>query len=172
MPEESGPRALLRRGFATSLRRLGLALELLAEDVVGDGDAPIDWIASSPEGRAWLVLIEPETAGPALLGTGLVQRAWVEARIPDWRQLAPGLPLRDGLVPGLLLVAREHPREARIAAREAGDAIRCVRWDGDPQAPDLFLLEAPPRSRHRAAKPAAPLRSIFRTGLTDADLAN
>ena len=103
MADASELRSALRRGFAANLRRLGLALELLAEDVVGDEDASIDWIAASPEGRAWLVVIEPDVAGAALLETALVQRAWVEARIPDWRQLAPNLALREGLAPRLLL---------------------------------------------------------------------
>ena len=173
MSDAAGLHATLRRGFAASLRQLGVALELIAEDVVGDDDARIDWIASGPEGRAWLVLLATGAADGSLLVRGLVQRAWVEARIPDWRQLAPGLALREGLTPGLVLVASEHARSARIAAREVGaDAVRHVTWAGAPERPSLSALEPPPRPRERHAEAPARLRSVFRTGLTDADLAS
>lgn len=173
MAESGDPGAALRRGFAACMGQLGLALELLAEDVVGDEDARIDWIASAPDGRAFVVLVEPDAAEPALLERGLVQRAWVEARIPDWRQLAPGLALREGLTPGLVLVARDHGRRARIAAREAGgDTIRLVCWDGDPERPALSLLEAPARARPRQSMTAPRLHSVFRSGLSDTDLAS
>ena len=108
-----------------------------------------------------------------MLERGLVQRAWVEARIPDWRQLAPTLALRPGLAPGVLLVARDHARSTRIAAREAaGDAVLLARWRGEASAPALELVDAPPRPRQRPAVPAPRLASVFRTGLTDADLAS
>lgn len=173
MVETGDPRATLRRGFATSLRQLRLALELIAEDVVGEEDARIDWIAAGPDGRAWIVLLEHGRADATLLERGLVQRAWVEARVADWRQLAPSLALRDGLTPGVLLVAAEHDRSTRIAAREAaGDAIRVVRWDGDPERPALAVVDPPARARQKPLHAAPQLRSVFRTGLTDADLAS
>jgi hypothetical protein len=172
MVETGDPRATFRRGFAASLRQLRLALELIAEDVVGEEDARIDWIAAGPDGRAWIVLLEHGRADATLLERGLVQRAWVEARVADWRQLAPSLALRDGLTPGVLLVAAEHDRSTRVAAREAGDAIRVVRWEGDPERPVLAVLEPPPRARQKPSHAAPQLRSVFRTGLTDADLAS
>jgi len=101
-----------------------------------------------------------------------VQRAWVEARIPDWRQIAPELALRAELAPGLLLVAREHPRSTRIAARAAAEAIRLVRWSGAVDEPDLEMLEPPPRPRRAPAPRPLRLASVFRTSLTDADLAS
>lgn len=166
-------RAELRRGFATSMRQLGLALELIAEDVLGEADEPIDWIAAGPDGRVWVVLLETGADAVGMIERGLVQRAWVEARVPDWRQLAPSLALRAGLAPGVLLVAREHGRSARIAAREAmGDAVMLAQWSGHAVEPLLALLDAPPRARQRPSLPAPRLASVFRTGLSDADLAS
>src|SRR6185295_17170506 len=69
MADAAELRAALRRGFATSVRQLGLALELIAEDVLGEADEPIDWIAAGPDGRVWVVLLETG-AGPA----GMVER--------------------------------------------------------------------------------------------------
>ena len=172
MPEPADLRAALRRGFASGVRQLGLALELVAEDVLAEDDEPIDWIAAAPDGRAWVVLL---AAGPAPIGMlerALVQRAWVEARVPDWRQLAPTLALRSGLGPGVLLVASDYDRGLRVAAREAvGDGILLARWTGDATEPALALIDPPPRARRRPALPAPRLVSVFRTGLTDADLA-
>ena len=166
-------RATLRRGFATGMRQLGLALELIAEDVLGEDDEPIDWIAAAPDGRAWVILLETGPSPPGMVERGLVQRAWVETRVPDWRQLAPTLALRAGLAPGILLVAPEHARSARIAAREAaGDAVLLALWSGDAVEPVLALVDPPTRVRQRPALPAPRLASVFRTGLCDADLAS
>jgi hypothetical protein len=172
MADAAELRAALRRGFAAGVRQLGLAFELIAEDVLGEDDEPIDWIAAGPDGRAWVVLLETGASPLGMLERGLVHRAWVEARVPDWRQLAPTLALRPGLAPGVLLVAADHPRSARIAAREAAaDAVLLATWRGDPAAPALALVDAPLRPRQRPATPAPRLASVFRTGLTDADLA-
>jgi hypothetical protein len=166
-------RAVLRRGFAAGVRQLGLALELVAEDVLADEDEPIDWIAAAPDGRAWVVLLATGAAPAGLLERALVQRAWVEARVPDWRQLAPTIALRTGLAPGVLLVARDYERVLRVAAREvAADGVLLARWSGDAAEPALALVDAPPRPRERPTLPAPRLVSVFRTGLTDADLAS
>lgn len=172
MAEDPDERTELRRSFATRLRDLGLALELIAEDVMGDEDQSIDWVAAAPDGRAWLVLIEPGASSGALVERALVQRAWVAARIPDWRQLAPSLALRDGLAPGVVLVAESLERSTRIAAREAfGDACRLVRLARDARSPALETIEPPRAGRLRHPAPPPRLRSVFRTGLGDADLA-
>jgi hypothetical protein len=173
MADPADLRTALRRGFAAGVRQLGLALELVAEDVLADEDEPIDWIAAAPDGRAWLVLLATGAAPPGMLERALVQRAWVEARVPDWRQLAPTLALRAGLAPGVLLVACEWPRGLRVAAREAaGDGVLLASWSGDVAEPVLALVDESPRPRRRPATPAPRLVSVFRTGLTDADLAS
>jgi hypothetical protein len=172
MADAADPRTALRRGFAAGVRQLGLALELVAEDVLADEDEPIDWIAAAPDGRAWVVLLADGPAPAGMLERALVQRAWVEARVPDWQQLAPTLALRSGLAPGVLLVASDYDRGLRIAAREAsGDGVLLARWSGDASEPALALIDVPPRPRRRPALPAPRLVSVFRTGLTDADLA-
>ncbi|RIL06754.1 MAG: hypothetical protein DCC71_05640 [Proteobacteria bacterium] len=175
MSEAEAGRAALRRALAPRLGRLGTPLELIAEDVVGEEDATIDWIAASSDGAAWVVLVEPLAAEHELLVRALAQRAWVAARVADWCKLAPSLSLRSEIEPRLLLVAREFDRMLRIAAREASaDPIRLARWSGDAEQPDLELLEPLPRVRRPAPAlpPAAPraLASVFRTGLTEADL--
>ena len=118
-------------------------------------------------------LLLPDAANGAFLAAGLAQRAWVEARLSDWLQLAPGLGVRPELRPRLLLVARELPRSLCTAAREAdAEGIRLARFAPDAEAPAGFRLERvepPPRPRRtRTAAPAPASR--FRTGLGEDDL--
>jgi len=172
MPERGGEREALRRALASRLASLGTALELVAEDVAGEEDASIDWVAAAPDGRPWLVLVEPGVGGAALLEQGLVQRSWVATRVPDWCKLAPSLRLRADLPPRVLLVARDFERTTRIAAREAaGEAVALVRWSGEPGAPALEALAGPSRpARPTPAPPVRTVASVFRSGLREVDL--
>jgi hypothetical protein len=173
MSDRDAARRALRRSLAPQLARLGTSLELVVEDALGEEDASIDWVAAAPDGRAWVVLVEPATGGASLLEQALAQRAWVRARIPDWSQLAPRLGLRTDLVPRALLIARDFERTTRIAARELGEAGVLARWTGDERAAALESLAVPPPPRERAPLGAGrALSSVFRSGLTDADLAN
>lgn len=173
MSDRDAGRRALRRGLAAQLARIGTSLELVVEDALGEEDAAIDWVATAPDGRAWVVLVEPATGGARLLEQALAQCAWVRARIRDWCQLAPQLGLRADLAPRALLVARDFERTTRIAAREIGEAVVLARWTGEERAPTLEPLAPPPRppGGPTAAAEAA-LVSVFRSGLTDADLAN
>jgi hypothetical protein len=169
-------RRKLRHAVAAALGQLGLPLRLIAEDVLGEEDGAIDWIGAATDGRAWLVLVDPAAEGGALLERALVQRAWVAARLPDWCQLAPSLGLRPDLAPRVLVVAAELPRTTRIAAREVGgDAItlsllrRSAHGDG---AVELARVVPPPPPRRETAAAPARLRSVFRSNLSDADLAS
>jgi hypothetical protein len=169
-PGRGGEREALRRALAGRLAALGTPLELIAEDVIGEEDAAIDWIAAAPDGRAWVVLIEPAGGGPALLEQGLVQRAWVATRVPDWCKLAPSLRLRADLPPQLLLIARDFERTTRLAAREAGGEIALARWEGDPAAPTLDPLAGIARISREAVPPPRTVASVFRSGLRSSDL--
>jgi hypothetical protein len=105
-----------------------------------------------------------------------VQRAWVAARIADWRKLAPGLVLRAELAPGALLIARDFGRSTRIAAREAaGTEIVLARWSATPGSGHIELERVDgARAVARESEPLPTRRatSPFRTGLHDADFAN
>ncbi len=171
---DDDPRAL-RRALAARLGQLGTPLELIAEDVLGEEDGAIDWVAAAPDGRAFVVLIANGVGDATLLQAGLVQRAWVAARIADWRKLAPTLALRDEPPARALLIARDFDRATRIAAREAGAAaIVLARWRSIGATGQVELESvAPERSVARTvAAPAQRPSSVFRTGLREADFAN
>ena len=175
MSEPTPERSALRRELRSRLGQLGVSLQLLAEGVLGEEDEPIDWVAALPDGRAVVGLLAPEAGDGALLARGLGQRAWVQARLPDWQQIAPGLVLRPEARPLLLLVASDFPRAVRIAVREADpDGIRMVRyaWRAGRRGTELALeaVEAPPRPIP-GEPPAAPprLASTFRSGLSEQD---
>ena len=175
MPDDAEARRALRRLLAPRLADLGTSFALVVEDVLGEGDGVIDWVAAAPDGRAWVVLIAAGDADASLLEAGLAQRAWVEDRIPDWRKLAPELPLRGELTPGVLLVAHDYARTTRIAAREASaGGIALARWSGSLPSGPIELAAVPTLMRvARTTRPTVHrLVSTFRTALRDADLAN
>ena len=68
-------------------------------------DARVDLVALDPDGRVTLVLWTTGSDDLALVALALAQRAWVEARLPDWAQLAPTLGLEAGPTPRLVLLA-------------------------------------------------------------------
>jgi hypothetical protein len=175
MAEAGDDQRALRRALAPRLGQLGTPLELIAEEVLGEEDGVIDWIAAAPDGRAFVVLVTSAHAGAALLQAGLVQRAWVQARIADWRKLAPGLVVREQPAARALLIARDFDRATRIAAREAaGDGIVLARWriEGAAGLVELEALE-PARGVVRSAPaPRQEHNAMFRTGLRETDFAN
>jgi len=175
MTEANDEQRALRRAIAPRLGQLGTPLELIAEDVLGEEDGVIDWVAAAPDGRAFVVLVANRTGDAALLQAGLVQRAWVEARISDWRKLAPTLAVREEPPARVLLIARDFDRATRIAAREAaGAAIVLARWRlaGTTGEIDLERVEPECRVARDQPAPARQAASAFRTGLRDADFIN
>jgi hypothetical protein len=175
MTEANDEQRALRRALAPRLGQLGTPLELIAEDVLGEEDGVIDWVAAAPDGRAFVVLVANRTGDAALLQAGLVQRAWVEARIPDWRKLAPALAVREEPPARVLLIARDFDRATRIAAREAaGAAIVLARWRlaGTTGEVDLERVLPECRVARDLPAPARQAASAFRTGLRDADFVN
>lgn len=176
MAEADDARRALRRALAPRLAQLGAPLEVIAEDVLGEEDGVIDWVAAGPDGRATVVLVADGTGDAALLQAALAQRAWVAARIADWRKLAPGLALRAELAPRALLIARDFARSTRIAAREAaGTEIVLARWSATPGTGQIELARADgERAATRDSEPAPARRALsaFRTSLSDTDFAN
>jgi hypothetical protein len=154
---------------------------VLAEDLLGL-ESRIDLLAAEPSGRAVLVLVAGEADGLALVGRALAQRSWVQARIPDWLQLAPELGLRAEAGVRALLVGPAFCAETRAAARALGDeavGLACGVWIREGARMALLLRpgEAPPgrpagarRAPAPAPRPAGPSGPVFRTGLSDADL--
>jgi len=167
--------AALRRELRSRLGRFGAPLQILAEDLLGEDDERIDWVAIEPGGRVCVALVDADGGDEALLARGLAQRAWVQARIGDWLKLAPSLAARADLRPRLLLLAPEFSRVARLAAREAdpeGLRLARFRWrHASNGAPELALEPlAPPSAPGAEAVPeTAPLASVFRSGLGDRD---
>lgn len=177
--DEGADASGLRHALRARLAALGGPLQVLAEGILGEGDGRIDWIAAEPTGRIWVVLVAGAGGDDRLLVRGLAQRAWVRARLPDWRQLARDLPASQDIPPLLVLLAPEFSRLVRVAAREAdGDGIRLgrYRWQPGPRgAADLRVERLAPleTSLRGDAPPAEPVPkgplSVFKSGLTDRD---
>ena len=175
MAESEDDQRALRRALAPRLGQLGTPLELIAEEVLGEEDGVIDWVAAGPDGRAFVVLIANGSGDAALLQAGLVQRVWVESRISDWRKLAPTLAVQEEPPARALLIAREFGRPTRIAAREAaGAAIVLARWRIAEATGQIALecVEPEPRAARVGPAPSSRPASTFRTGLREADFAN
>ena len=186
MPDRGVEAAALRRELRSRLGELTGPLQILAENLLGEEDCRIDWVAVEPSGRLWIVLLDADGSDETLLLRGLVQRAWVQARLGDWLQLAPSLPARTDTRPRLLLLAPGFSRGVRIAAREADEhGIRLARfgWSRSPggerlaiealaapaHPPGLAKATEPTGSPERAGSGAAPVGSSFQSGLSERD---
>jgi hypothetical protein len=163
----------LRRAVRARLPDLGLNLRVIAEDLLG-ADGAIDLVTLDPDGGIVLVLLGDEDADLELMGRALAERAWVEPRLRDWRQLAPRLGVSADAPVRLLLVAPAFGPSALAAAQALGQAVaelatyRCVRNGGGTE---VLLERLRGRATHsdRRSGPVRPL-STFRSGLGDADL--
>lgn len=161
----------LRRAIRGRLAELGLGLRVIAEDLLG-ADGAIDLVALDPQGGVVLALLADEGGDLELMGRALAERAWVEARLADWLQLAPRLGLAEDASVRLLLLAPDFGPPALAAAQALGGAVvdlatyRCVRNGGGVEV----LLE---RVRDRGGprmRASERLLSTFRSGLDEADL--
>lgn len=167
------PRADLLRQLRLRLTDSLPGLRVVAQDLLG-ADSRIDFVGVEPSGRTVLVLVGAAGGDLELLTRGLAQRAWAEARLGDWLQLAPELGLRPEAGIRLLLLCPAFRPECQAAAAALGEhapALRvyhCLR-NGAGVA---VLVEPDPGSAAPAppAQPETAAASAFRTGLTDADL--
>jgi hypothetical protein len=174
------PREVLLRELRARVGELVPGGRVLAEELLGL-DSRIDLVLAEPSGRAAIVLVGGDSEGLTLVGRAVAQRAWVEARLPDWLQLAPGLGLRPEAGVRALLLCPGFCAETRAAARALGaDALALISWRYIRDGARTALLLQPEEGLERAAGPprapaASPRRAasnapVFRTGLSDADL--
>lgn len=175
-------RADLKDRLRARLPALGGSLRVIAQDLLA-ADARIDWVTVDAAGRAVLVLIAEPGTELGAIALALAQRAWVEQRLGDWLQLAPGLGIDPAAGVGVVLLAPSFEATARAAARALGaDALplwiyRCVR---NGAGEDVLVEPAEPGLRSSPPPPLVPpapsladdaaLSSSFRTSLTDAQL--
>jgi len=64
MDSRDADSAALRRELRSRLGLLGAPLQLLAEDVLGEEDARIDWVAMEPDGRRPRSISRPTSPRP------------------------------------------------------------------------------------------------------------
>ena len=171
------PRAELLRQLGSRLTELIPGARLLAERVLG-ADSRIDFVATEPSGRVVLVIVGEEGQDLELVGRGLAQRAWIEARLRDWLQLAPNLGIRpEAGTKVWLLCPSVRPESVAAASQVGSDSLawavyRCVR-NGSRVETLIEIPSAPPTTpeapARASAQPAAD-GTGFRTGLSDTDL--
>jgi hypothetical protein len=171
----------VRRGLRRRLEALGLREGWCVEGILG-AEAPIDLVAADPEGAAVAVIVAAPGGELAAVASALAQRAFVAARIGDWKQLSPGLPLRSDAAARAIVVGEEFCPRAVAAAGAAGPG-RIELWRGRalrngggielvlervarPPAGGAELDPAGARTDPRSRS----LQSRFRTGLGDLDL--
>ncbi len=170
-------RAELLAQLGSRLGELIPGVRLLAERVLG-ADSRIDFVAAEPSGRVILVLVGEEGQDLELIGRGLAQRAWVEARLRDWLQLAPSLGIRpEAGTKVWLLCPSVRPESVAAASQVGSDTLawavyRCVRNGSRVETLIEIPGAAPTTTEAPARAPAEPASdgTGFRTGLSDADL--
>jgi hypothetical protein len=160
---------------------------LIAEGILG-AESRIDFVAVEPSGRLAIVVVGETGEELAAIGRALAHRAWVEARLPDWLQIAPELGANPLAGVCAHVLCPSFSADARAAAGALGEStLRLVRYHYVRNGSGLeILVEKPPlpsvmsQTRIRPgmtspdptrAQPApAPPEPVFRTTLTDADL--
>lgn len=179
-PEPKPPRSDLLRSIGAHLHQIVPGFRPIAGDLLAD-HSRIDLFGVDAEGRGVLALLgEREEDALLLLGRVLAQRAWVQARLADWRKLAPELPVRpDSPVYGVLLCPGFGSEARAAAAALPPGAVRLVSWRyvrngaGADALLEAVGSAAPPPARLPAnpePRRAPATGSGFRTGLTDQDL--
>lgn len=167
------PRAQLLEKIRGRLGHAVPGARVIAEGLLG-ADSAIDFVALEPNGRVALILVGGRDEDLELVGRGLAQRAWVQARIGDWRQLAPSLGIAPDAEVRTILACPAYDIEARTAIAALGPAVmaavtyRCVQNGAEFEV----LLEhlATAEDGASAPSPNADPAPPFRTHLTDADL--
>lgn len=167
------PRADLLRQLRGRLHELVPGVRVVVEGLLG-AESRIDFVGVEASGRVVLVIVGTDEDDLALVGRALAQRAWVEARLPDWLQLSPGLGMRPEAGVRVWLLAPRFRPESLAAARAAGAialaSYRCVRNGG--QQPDVLLEAITEGGEGKAPASSSSHRAPaqFRSGLDDADL--
>jgi hypothetical protein len=147
-------------------------VRFVAENLLG-AESRIDFVTVVPEGETRLVLVGEARRDLELVARGLAQRAWVEARLCDWLQLAPELGARPESGVSALLLCPAFGAEAIAAAAGCADPgrIHLATLYFAGAGPQLRAWIAPmgrPGARSEVARPRP--ATEFRTGLSDADL--
>ena len=123
-----------------------------------------------------LILMGEEGEDLELVGRGLAQRAWVEARLCDWLQLAPDLGLRaDARVKALLECPSLRPETLAAAGQLDPEILglavyRCVRNGASIETLVEPVTVTPPEAEAPVDEPEPLPVPSFRTGLSDSDL--
>jgi hypothetical protein len=166
------PRVELRDRLRGRLDALRSGLQLIAEDVLGD-ETRIDLVALDADGRATLVLVAEPGHELERVADALAQREWLAPRLADWCKLAPQLRILPEAGVFVLVVGNGFEARARALARTLGaDDCELVIARAVRNGTATGLLLEP--LREAARNPALPgesgVRSLFRSGLTDAQL--
>lgn len=154
-----------------ALAGLAEPLEPFLSDALGV-ETHMDLVARCPAGGAVVVLLADPGTELERLGEAVAQAAWLGARIADWSRLAPSLRLDPQRGVRALLIAREFDDRTRLAASALGvERVQLARLEASREPARLRLLGGPSRRRALPSDRGPVLRSVFRTGLREEDLA-
>jgi hypothetical protein len=167
------PRGDLLRQLRARLHELAPGVRVVVEGLLG-AESRVDFVGVEASGRVVLVIVGTEEDDLALVARALAQRAWVEARLADWLQLAPGLGMRPEAGVRVWLLAPRFRPESLAAARAAGAislaSYRCVRNGGQQADVLLEAIADGGESKAPSASGSARPPAQFRSGLDDAEL--
>jgi hypothetical protein len=163
-----------RRALRRALGAGRTPLRIVAEQVLG-AETRIDLVAIGPDGETRPVVIAQPGRELEAIARGLAQRAFVEARLPDWLQLAPDLGARPEAGVRALVLATAFGAEALAAAAAIPQGrLELAVCRFERTGPELRASIQPIGAAESAPAPPAgspePPASPFRTGLSDADL--
>ena len=165
-----------RRALRRALGAGRTPLRIVAERVLG-AETRIDLVGIGPDGETRPVVIAEPGRELEAVARGLAHRAFVEARLPDWLQLAPDLGARPEAGVRALVLATAFGSEALAAAAAIPTGrIELAVCRFERTGPDLHASIQPIGNADREPAPpmptgpSEPTVARFRTGLSDADL--
>lgn len=162
-------RSELRERLRGHLDEIAEGLEIVAEQLLG-ADGRIDFVTLDADGRATLVLVAEPGHELERVADAIAQRAWVAARLHDWRQLAPQLRVRPEAGARCIVVGQQLDERTRTVARAAGPepvglvGVRPIRNGSGVGL--LFERQDGTAASRPGLDPG--LQSRFRTGLSEA----
>jgi hypothetical protein len=130
-------------------------------------ESRVDLVLAGADGRVIAAVVAETGRELEALARALAHASWIAARLRDWKQLAPALPIDVDAAPRALLLATEIGAELEAAASSARVELRRYLALRTSAGADLLLL--PPASARGEGVPADSLPRL-RTALSDRDL--
>jgi hypothetical protein len=156
----------LRAALRARAGELAPGSRLVASDLLA-AESRVDLLLAGADGRAIAVVVAEAGHELAALARAIAHARWIGARLRDWKQLAPDLPIDVESSPRAMLLVPEIGAELAAAAAHAGVELRRYLALRTAAGADVLLL---PSAGTRGGDGLFDGIPKLRTALTDREL--